>query len=156
MILKKPAGVCAMAIMLILGGAALASDGPRAPGPLGCDPVLTGRFTPRRPVLGRYEVCADSRPLPDVAPPGWAVLETDPVDAFGAAGAYDRTALAHLYGGARARVARGWVQTVDRFESVSFISPHPNAALSALEPGTMVIRWICEERDARCKMLNAR
>ena len=121
-----------------------------------CDPALAARFTPRRPLLGRYEVCTDPRPLADVAPAGWAVLALDPVDAFGAAGSYDRTALAHLYGGARAAVARGWTETADRFESLTFISPHPNAALTALEPGTLVIRWICERGNAQCKMSNAK
>ena len=119
---------------------------------MSCDPALAARFTPRRPLLGRYEVCTDPRPLEDVAPAGWAVLALDPVDAFGAAGSYDRTALAHLYGGARARVARGWTDTADRFESLTFISPYPNAALTALEPGTLVIRWICDRR--KCAMQN--
>ena len=156
-ILKKPAGVCAVAIIGSLGGATLpAANGQGDPRPMTCDPALAARFTPRRALLGRYEVCTDPRPLEDVAPAGWEVLALDPVDAFGAAGLYDRTALTHLYAGAHAAVARGWTKTADRFESLTFISPHPNAALTALEPGTLVIRWICDRSNAQCKMPNAK
>ena len=157
MILKKRPGVCAVVIIAILGGATLlAADSQISPSPMTCDPALAARFTPRRPLLGRYELCTNSRPLADVAPAGWAVVALDPLDAFGAAGSYDRTVLAHLYGGARANVARGWTETADRFESLTFISPHPNAALTALEPGTLVIRWICDTRNAECRMPNVR
>jgi hypothetical protein len=157
MIQKKRAGVCAAAAIVILGcSSPPAADGHHDSAPASCDPALAAQFTPRRPLLGRYELCTNPRPLEDVAPAGWAVLALDPVDAFGAAGSYDRTALAHLYGGARARVARGWTETADRFESLTFISPHPNAALTALEPGTLIIRWICDRGQAQCKMPNAR
>jgi hypothetical protein len=151
-----PAGVCVVAILVMLGTVPSVIDGQSGPRPMACDPALAARFTPRRPLLGRYEVCTDPRPLEDVAPAGWAVLALDPVDAFGAAGSYDRTALFHLYGAARARVARGWTDTAGRFESLTFISPHPNAALTALEPGTLVIRWVCDRSNLRCKMPNTR
>ena len=45
---------------------------------MSCDPALAARFTPRRPLLGRYEVCTDPRPLEDVAPAGWAVAGARP------------------------------------------------------------------------------
>jgi hypothetical protein len=157
MIPKMRAGVCAVAIIVILGGNILpAADTQGNRRPMSCDPAFAARLTPRRPLLGRYEVCTDRRPVEDVAPAGWAVLALDPVDAFGSGGSYDRTALQQLYAGVRARVARGWTDTADRFESLTLISPHPNAALTALEPGTLVIRWICEARNAGCKMLNAK
>ena len=38
------------------------------------------------------------------------------------------------------RVARGWKREGDRFESITLISPHPDASLARLEPGTMIIR----------------
>ena len=123
---------------------------------MSCDPALAARFTPRRPLLGRYEVCTDPRPLEDVAPAGWAVLALDPVDAFGAAGSYDRTALpAALRRRPRPRRPRldghgGSIRVADLHLTV------PNAALTALEPGTLVIRWICERGQAQCKMTNAR
>ena len=156
MILKKRAGVCPVAIIVMVGCTTVPADSPSDRRPMSCDPALAARFTPRRPLVGRYELCTDTRPLEAVAPAGWAALVLDPVDAFGTAGSYDRTALMHLYGGARARVARGWTETADRFESLTFISPHPNASLTALEPGTLVIRWICSARNAECKMMNAK
>ena len=73
----------------------------------------------------------------------------DPLDAFGTAGAYDRSVLARLYGGARARVARGWMQEGDRFESIILISPFPDATLTHLLPGTMVIRFTMQDRARR-------
>jgi hypothetical protein len=65
----------------------------------------------------------------------------NPLDAFGAAGSYNRGALARLYGGSRVRVARGWAQRGDRFESVTLLSPYPDPSLTSLRPGTMAIEW---------------
>ena len=139
-----------------------------AHGALACDPALTRLFTPPHPQLGRYEVCttpdaieqvvADGRPRgPHDDSPGdgvhYAPVETLVAsEAFGAAGPYDRSALARLYGGGRAKVARGWRQAGDRFESVTLISPYPDVTLTRLVPGTMVIRWSCEMQNAQCKM----
>jgi len=51
-----------------------------------------------------------------------------------------------------ARVADRWIRQRERFKSLTLISPHPNAALNRLEPGTLVSRWICDRRDDdRCK-----
>ncbi len=108
----------------------------------GCDPALTALFTPIRPVLGHYEVCAFSDPISSLAGPGWLVERLDPLDAFGAAGSYDRARLARLYGSERPLVARGWQQRGTEFTSTTLISPYPDAALSHLEPGTLAIRWI--------------
>ena len=126
------------------------------PGPITCDPVLAALFAPRAALVGRYEVCVDPRPLTEVAPREWTVEALEAFDAFGTAGAYRRAALARLFGGQRARVARGWTQRGDRFEAVTLISPHPNRTLTGLESGTLVIRWICDGGNAECKMLNAR
>jgi hypothetical protein len=120
-----------------------------------CDPAFAALFTPRRPQLGRYEVCTDPRPLSEIAPADWTVEALEPADAFGGAGSYDHAAVARLYGGRRARVARGWSETADRFEAVTLISPYPNATVTTLETGTLVIRWICDYNGAECKMLNA-
>src|SRR5262245_1501570 len=113
---------------------------------LGCDPELARLFTPLRPVLGRYEVCTTSAPLLDTArgegQEDPVVEELEPLDAFGSAGRYDRAALARLYGGRRVRVARGWKEEGRRFESVTLLSPYPDASLTRLHEGTMVIRWI--------------
>src|SRR5438552_16437453 len=99
-----------------------------------CDPALTARFTPPRPALGRYAVCTTTDSLEAVAAgaggPRYTPSElVDPLDAFGAAGPYDRSALARLYGGTRVRVARGWIDNADRFESITLLSPYPDATL---------------------------
>lgn len=100
-----------------------------------CDSALTALFTPLRPQLGRYEVCTTDRPLEGDAD----ALEA--LDAFGAAGLYDRAALQQLYGGARVRVQRGWSATPTEFVSTTRLSPYPDASLTHLMPGTMEIRW---------------
>ena len=114
---------------------------------LSCDPALTALFTPLHPRLGRYEVCTTDEPLDRVAAPTpdgprYAPSEMlEPLEAFGAAGPYDRAALARLYGGKRVRIARGWVDRGNRFESVTLVSPYPDATLTRLYPGTMAIKW---------------
>jgi hypothetical protein len=109
---------------------------------LSCDPALTRLFTPLHPVLGRFEVCTTERPFAEVARADWTVEELEPLDAFGGAGPYDRAAVARLYGGQRVKVARGWTQDNGRFESVTILSPYPDASLTRLQGGTLVIRWV--------------
>ncbi len=70
----------------------------------------------------------------------WAVEETDPLSAFGEAGLYDRTKVARLYVGIRARVARGPLLRDGRtVASVTLVSPYPDASLTRLERGTLII-----------------
>jgi hypothetical protein len=109
---------------------------------LDCDSVLKALFTPARSQLGRYEVCTTREPLAALVRPEWRIETLPPLDAFGAAGAYDRAALSRLYGGRRATVARGWTEHGGRFESITLISPHPDATLTRLMPGTLVIRHV--------------
>jgi hypothetical protein len=157
MILKKGSGRVVGAGALFLAAAVGPVGGVEHPSPpLRCDATLTALFTPRHPRLGRFEVCTDPRALSEAAPAGWTVEPLDALDAFGAARSYDRAGLARLYGGVRARVAHGWTQKGDRFESLTFISPYPNAALTSLEPGTMVIRWTCDNRQPACTTPGAR
>jgi hypothetical protein len=147
MILKKGSEGFFRAAILVLAATATAAAAAQNPSrPLVCDTTLTALFTPRHPRLGRFEVCTDPRPLAEVVPAGWTVETFDALDVFGTARSYDRAGLARLYGSVRARVAHGWTQTSDRFESLTFISPYPNAAMRSLEPGTMVIRWTCDNR----------
>jgi len=101
-----------------------------------CDPALTALFTPRQPLIGRYEVCTAREPL---APDEGEALEA--LDAFGIAGVYKRSALARLYGGVRVRVVRHWTASGRRFESVTRLSPYPDVSLTRLRPGTMEIRF---------------
>ena len=100
--------------------------------------MLTALFTPPRPQLGRYEVCTTPEPL-DALSDQTEALEA--LDAFGAAGPYDRAALARLYGGTRVRVARAWTESEGGFESFTRLSPYPDRLLRHLVPGTMEIRW---------------
>jgi hypothetical protein len=115
-----------------------------------CDPALAALFTPARPRLGRYEVCVVQAPIESGRPngPKYGEIEyLEPLDAFGTAGGYDRSRLAQLYGGRRVAVLRGWRQSEDDLESITALSPYPDASLTRLQTGTMIIRWI-GPRDA--------
>jgi hypothetical protein len=73
-------------------------------------------------------------------PGAWNVRELAPTDAFGTAGAYNRSQLARLYGAERARVSRGARTENGRaLESWTLISPYPNPTLRRLERGTLLI-----------------
>ena len=110
-----------------------------------CDPTLAVLWTPARPQLGRYEVCTSPRPLTEIASPDWEIETVPPLDAFGTAGAFDKAALARLYGGRWPSVARGWIAGNGRFEAITLVSPYPNRQLTALEPGTLIIRYFVVE-----------
>ena len=113
------------------------------------DPALTALFTPPRPILGAYEVSVSSEPIETVVRDGahyGAIESLEPLDAFGSAGRYDRAALARLYGGSRPRVTHGWRRDGGRFESLTLISPYPDATLTRLNAGTLIIRFILPDR----------
>ena len=122
-----------------------------------CDPLLGALFTPPRSELGRYEVCTTSAELElAAAETGTRGQEVriealEALDAFGAAGPYNRAALARLYGGTRVRVARRWQQRGNQFISETLLSPYPDATLTRLNSGTMVIRFTLdrEPREGR-------
>jgi hypothetical protein len=106
-----------------------------------CDPALAALWTPAHPQLGHYEVCTTLQALPDVANPEWKIESIPPLDAFGTAGSFDRAAVTRLYGGRWPRVSRGWKAEDGRFVSITLVSPYPNRYLTALEPGTLIIRY---------------
>jgi hypothetical protein len=108
-----------------------------------CEPAppLAALFTPVHPRVGRYEVCTSEARIDDVADATLTIESVEPLDAFGTAGSYDRFAVTRLYGGRRARVAHGWREEAGRFESITLISPYPNASLDRLVEGTMIIQW---------------
>jgi hypothetical protein len=110
-----------------------------------CDPALAALWTPAHPQLGRYEVCTSPRALTEIADPAWKVEATPPLDAFGDAGSFSRAAVARLYGGRWPAVARGWVEENGRLVSITLVSPYPDRALGALEPGTLIIRYVVFE-----------
>jgi hypothetical protein len=121
-------------------------NGPRPlPAPLVCGAAPAGLFAPPHPVMGRYEVCTTASPIDTVIAAGEAhydaVEAAGPLDAFGSGGAYNRSMMSRLYGGMRAKVARGWQESADRFMSVTLISPYPDPTLQRLIAGTMEIRW---------------
>ncbi len=92
--------------------------------------------------LGIDEVLETLRDDPSVVPTpgGWAAHSVLPLDAFGRSGGYDRAKLARLYGGRRARVARGPRLENGRIvESWTLVSPYPSVSLEHLEPGTLRI-----------------
>lgn len=132
-------------VKLAVAALVVSAQTPSALGPLTCDERLTALFTPLRPQRGRYEACTTPRPLPSIARPGWAVELVGALDALTPAGPYNRSAVARLYGGRRAAVARGWVEHEGRFEAITLVSPYPNSTLTALETGTLVIRYFLVE-----------
>lgn len=155
--LKKGSGVVFGALVTLWMAVTAAPAGQRNDSrPLFCDPALAALFTPRVPRLGRYQACADPRPLTEAAPRDLRVEALEALDALGHAGAYDRPRVARLYGGSRARVARQWTRDQGGFRATTFISPYPDPSLTRLEPGTLVIRWICDGSHAECKMPNVR
>jgi hypothetical protein len=122
-----------------------------------CDPALTALFTPPRPALGRYEVCATAEAVTEVVAAGTAeglhygaVEPLESLDGFGTAGPYDRSRLARLYGGTRVQVVHGWKEAEDGgFESITLLSPRPDPGLTRLLPGTLEIRWILSPGERR-------
>jgi hypothetical protein len=117
---------------------------------LSCDPALAALFTPPRPSVGRYEVCTTAEPLDrtvsELDDHRYGPIEAlDPLEAFGTAGQYSHAKLTRLYAGRRVRLIRGWLQRGDRFESITLLSPYPDAGLARLIEGTMVIRFILVE-----------
>jgi hypothetical protein len=118
-----------------------------------CDPQLTALFTPERPSAGRYDVCTTDARIDDVVTAVAAdgvhigpIEAVDALDAFGTAGPYDRAALARLYGGSRARVARGWRETAGGVESLTFVSPYPDAGMTRLILGTLAVKYLVRTR----------
>jgi hypothetical protein len=110
-----------------------------------CDPVPAALFSPARPQLGTYDVCVTSEePETALARAGFTDAgpeQLEVLDALGAAGGFDRARMTQLYDGRRVEVRRGWRLANDRFESITAISPHPDASLTTLQQGTLTIRW---------------
>ena len=70
----------------------------------------------------------------------------DPLDAFGTAGRTIGSALSRLFGGRRARVAHGWWRDGRVIVGRHCVSPHPDRTFTTLVPGTLVIRYVVENR----------
>jgi hypothetical protein len=76
---------------------------------------------------------------PAPAEGAWQVTRTEVHDAFGQAGIYDRLQLAELFGGKRVDVVRGSLARGGVRVGYTLISPYPDAALSTINAGTLVI-----------------
>jgi hypothetical protein len=73
-------------------------------------------------------------------PGSWEPSPTLPLDVFGQAGRYDRSAMARVYGARQPRVARGARMVSGRVvESWTLVSPFPDSGLTRLETGTLLI-----------------
>ncbi len=114
------------------------------------DAALTRLFTPRAVPDGTYAAYRSARTLTDIAgslreqdgspaPGAWLPVRQEALDAFGSAGQFDRFRLAELFRGLRPVVARGSLAQDGHRVAYTLISPYPDATLSRLEPGTMVI-----------------
>ena len=115
-------------------------------------PPLARQFTPRHAPIGTYEVFVADEPIDrmtsrlqrlagsDEVEGAWLAAPAEIWEAFGTVGPYDRGRLARLYGGRRPSLARGPViRSGAVVASLTLISPHPDAELTRLEPGTMTI-----------------
>ena len=106
-----------------------------------CDPALVPLFTPPHPHLGRYEVCASSD-----ADPGRSTAARSRRSRRSTPSARPAPTIGRRWPGCtaapacRSRAAgraRG-----DRFESITLLSPYPDASLTHLLPGTLEIRFV--------------
>jgi hypothetical protein len=114
------------------------------------DEALTRRFTPASVPRGTYVVFHSDQPIevvvaelrardPSPAPGAWKVQREEPLEAFDGASRADRFRIAELYVGVHPFVARGSLVRSGRREAFTLISPHPDASLTRLETGTIVI-----------------
>ena len=118
------------------------------------DATLTRLFTPRSVPSGTYVVHVSADPIealtsrlraldPSPSPGAWELSRPEAHNAFGQDGVYDRARLARLFTGKRVTVVRGSLVLEGRRVAYTLISPYPNASMSAIEPGTMVVeQWI--------------
>jgi hypothetical protein len=73
-------------------------------------------------------------------PPGaWRPESVSALDAFGGSGSYNRFQLVRLYLGTRPRTAYGPWSALAGLETWTLVSPYPNVALDAVEPGTLLL-----------------
>ena len=114
------------------------------------DEALRQLFTPSSLPAGTFRVhrsdqhisaLAAALKVLDLSPAegAWLVDRAGVFDAFGAEGPYDKPRLALLFGGSSPSVARGTLVTAEGRVAITLIEPYPDAALTSLRQGTMVI-----------------
>ena len=107
-------------------------------------------FTPLTAPPGAYTVTTTDRTIADLtaalkrcdaapAEGAWQLTRMEAHEAFGQAGIYDRLRLAQLFGGTRVDVVRGSLAHDGLRDGYTLISPYPDASLTAVNPGTLVI-----------------
>lgn len=158
-------------VAVILPGTGVSAQAPASQRPesQAVNPVLPGRrdpglaniLLPRHAPAGSYQLsvldvsieAARSQLMAALAPEGrvddppgaWKVRPTEPLEAFGDAGLYNRSRLARLYAGKRALVLHAPITRGGRVAaSLTLISPHPDAALERLSPGTVAILFVVD------------
>jgi hypothetical protein len=151
---RRAAGLILVGALMWLGADAGAAEDVQLPGVP--SPELAKLFTPRHVRESAYQVTVlkdgiegavrivQGALAPGVGPDdpagAWRAQQLDPLEAFGTAGVYDRSRLARLYAGRRVSVVRGPVERNGAVvAAVTLISPHPDATLSRLKPGTLAI-----------------
>jgi hypothetical protein len=116
------------------------------------DAELTRLFTPVSAPPGRYVVYRSERPIaelarelkaldPAPAPGAWEPSRPEAHDAFGQEGSYDRSRLARLFRGQRVTLIRGSLVREGHRTAYTLISPYPDATLSTIVGGTLVIEF---------------
>ncbi len=149
-----PIGAAAQCPPLPEAGSDTAARAPAPPFACRFDAALTRLFTPLDVPRDTYRVYVTDAPIThvatafrDAAPAShaegaWDIQQMDPLDAYGASGAYDRARVACVYLGVRARVARGPIVIDDKtVRSMTLVSPYPDPTLSRLNPGTLIIEF---------------
>ncbi len=107
-------------------------------------------FTPLTAPPGTYTVTTTNRAIADLAAAlkgcdaapaegAWQATRMEAHEAFGQAGIYDHLRLAQLFGGTRLNVVRGSLARDGARDGYTLISPYPDASLTAVNPGTLVI-----------------
>ncbi len=114
------------------------------------DDSLRRLFTPVSAPPGTYAVFRSPRKIGDLtailealdqapSPGAWDPQRHEIGGAFGQAGVYDRARLGRLFNGKRVTVVRGALVIEGRRRAFTLVSPHPDATLSHVVNGTMVI-----------------
>jgi hypothetical protein len=116
------------------------------------DEALTRLFTPLGAPAGTYVVYTSGEAIeplaahlreldPSPAPGAWTPTRPEAHGAFGQEGVYDRARLARLFNGKRVTVVRGSVRRDGQRLAYTLVSPYPDATLSRIVDGTMVIEF---------------
>ena len=116
------------------------------------DAALTRLFTPPGVPAGTYVVHSSAETIETLtsrlreldlspAPGAWQATRPEAHGAFGQEGLYDRARLARLFNGKRVTVVRGSLTREGRRLAYTLVSPYPDATLSRIVEGTMVIEF---------------